>query len=69
MFQIDQDRLSAKPRLYRYVFYLLSSFRPVALSKWSDEGEPNPFVPVTRRVKVTHRTEIQDIFEDTLGRR
>lgn len=69
MFHIDQDRLAQKSRLYRYFFYILSSFRPVAFSAWTEEGEPNPFVPVTRRIRVTHRNEIQDIFRDSLGRR
>ena len=69
MFKVDQDRLAQTSRLYRYFFYIFSSFRPVALSTWTEEGEPNPFVPVTRRIRVTHRTEIQDIFQDSLGRR
>lgn len=65
----DSDALDRKPRLYRYFFYLLSSFRIVTLKGWMREGEPNPFVQKTQRVRVTHRQEIQDIFEESLGRR
>ena len=69
MFFHDKDALETKSRLYRYFFYLLSSFRPVPMSVWVDEGEPNPFVNRSQRVRVTHRREIQDIFHESLGRR
>lgn len=60
---------NAKSRLFRYVFYLASSLRPVRMSVWVDEGEPNPFVKEPVRSRFTHQQEIQDIFEDSLGRR
>ncbi|MBT8425976.1 MAG: hypothetical protein HKM96_07780 [Boseongicola sp.] len=69
MFAHDKDALETKSRVYRYFFYLLSSFRPVPMSQWVEEGEPNPFVTETRRVRITHQAEIQDIFHKSLGRR
>lgn len=69
MFIPDHETLSAKPQWYRYVFYLLSSLRPVSPSAWRREGEPNPFVPRDLRPRMTHQQEIRDIFEDSLGRR
>lgn len=69
MFVHDRDALETKSRVFRYFFYLLSSFRPVPMSVWVDEGEPNPFVNETRRVRVTHQAEIRDIFQESLGRR
>lgn len=64
----DKDALDAKSRLYRYFFYLFSSLRPVSMSAWMNEGEPNPFVQVRVRSRSTHRQEIRDIFGDSLGR-
>ena len=68
MFLPDKNALDAKSRLFRYFFYLFSSLRPVRMSVWIREGEPNPFVPVRVRNRCTYQQEIQDIFQDSLGR-
>ena len=68
MFFPDKESLDAKSRVYRYFFYLFSSLRPVTMSSWVNEGEPNPFVQVRIRNRCTHQQEIQDIFQDSLGR-
>ena len=34
--------------------------------QWREEGEPNPFVRETRRLRLTHKQEIQDLFEESL---
>lgn len=64
----DKRALDAKPRLFRYFFYLISSLRPVRMSVWVTEGEPNPFVRERARSRYTHQQEIKDIFQDSLGR-
>ena len=69
MFVPSREMLETRSRLYRYFFYLLSSFRPVTITAWVNEGEPNPFVADPPRVRMTHQQEIQDIFKDSLGRR
>jgi hypothetical protein len=68
MFFLDQDTLETKSRLYRYAVYLFSSLRPVRLSVWVGEGEPNPFVRTSLRCRHTHQKEIQDIFVDSFER-
>lgn len=69
MFSIKSDALEERPRLYRYIYFLVSGCRFKSLSKWEEEGEPNPFVRQAPRERVTSRQEIRDIFEDSLGRR
>jgi hypothetical protein len=69
MFSIKSDALEECSRVCRYIYFLVSGCRFKSLSKWSDEGEPNPFVRRAPRMRVTSRQEIRDIFEDSLGRR
>ena len=69
MFSTHRDALEDKPRLYRYFFYLITGCRYSTFAAWQKDGEPNPFVHETRRVRVTHEVEIRDIFAESLGRR
>jgi hypothetical protein len=69
MFSINSDALEERSRLCRYVYFLVSGCRFKSMSKWEEEGEPNPFVRSAPRERVTNRQEIRDIFEDSLGRR
>ena len=49
----------------RYVYFLLSSFKLQSFGNWRADGEPNPFLRIPRRRRVsTSRQEIVDIFED-----
>lgn len=58
--------LSGRSSFYRYIYFLITSFRLTRYSSWKRRGEPNPFVPVVARQRHTHRQEILDIFEDAL---
>jgi len=68
MFPQDKEALADKPRFFRYVFFVLSSFRLISPTQWREQGEPNPFVRETRRLRLTHKQEILDIFDESLGR-
>lgn len=52
------------PRLWRYVYFTISSMKLTSFSAWVADGEPNPFVKRRPRPKVTTRPEIADIFEE-----
>ena len=66
---IDRDTLNERSRLFRYVYFLISSFSLKSMDQWSRDGEPNPFVQSRPRSRQTHQQEIMDIFEDTLRQR
>ena len=51
--------------VFRYVYFLLSSFKVQSFAAWRADGEPNPFWRIPRRRRVsTSRQEIGDIFEE-----
>ena len=47
---------------YRYVYFILSGLRFKSFSAWKKDGEPNPFVRPSYRVRSTSRAEIEDLF-------
>ena len=69
MFNFTENRLSKRSRLFRYVFYLISSVRYKTFHSWSKDGEPNPFVAKTYRKTQTERVEFVDIFDDMIDPR
>lgn len=70
MFLPSKAALEKCPKCMRYLFYILSSLKIQRFATWEKAGEPNPFVRQTRTARsATHRQEIVDLFEDTLGRR
>ena len=68
MFKLPASKLSQKSELFRYFYYVFSSFKLRSFKAWKKAGEPNPFVAKTYRHNVTARVEFTDIFEDVLGR-
>ena len=69
MFKFSASDLAARPKVFRYLYYVLSSFQLKSFRSWRKEGEPNPFVKKTYRRKVTDRVEFVDIFGDDLDAR
>ncbi|WP_413717556.1 hypothetical protein [Silicimonas sp. MF1-12-2] len=69
MFVIRSDALQKRSKVFRYIYFLISGFRFCSPSNWVRDGEPNPFVRALPRNRITHQQEIEDIFEDSLGRR
>lgn len=68
MFARNADELGQRCRVYRYLYYVLSGLKLKSYQSWKQEGEPNPFVQVDHRPRMTHQQEIIDIFEDSLRR-
>jgi hypothetical protein len=68
MFKMSEPDLAKKPAVYRYVYFLVSSLKPMGFRAWKARGEPNPFVGKSYRRVVTERVEFVDIFGDDLKR-
>ncbi|MEO9827465.1 MAG: hypothetical protein ABJF50_23915 [Paracoccaceae bacterium] len=67
LFTANKDSLGEKPHLFRYIYFLLSSFRVISYGQWKSEGEPNPFVsPQEAKRRHTSQQEIADIFQDKI---
>ncbi len=66
MFYDYSGGFAGKPRVLRFCFYLISSFKLMRYSAWVQKGEPNPFVRKDRRPRETCQIEITDIFGETL---
>ena len=64
MLRVHQRPLARQNRVFRYVYYLISSCQYKSYSAWLAEGEPNPFVKPDFEERQTYRLEIQDIFDD-----
>ena len=62
-----KERRLARSRVFRYIFFLISSVRFKSFQSWSQEGEPNPFMSKTYRTVRTERVEFIDIFDDMLN--
>ena len=70
MLKFSATDLAARPTVFRYLYYILTSFNPRSFRSWQKAGEPNPFVQKTYRQQVTERVEFVDIFgEDLKARR
>lgn len=67
--KISEAELARRPLLFRYAYYVLSSFRLLSLTRWRRAGEPNPFVQRTYRHKGTERVEFVEAFCDLLQSR
>ena len=65
---ILQRNLAQRSRLYRYLYYLISSFRLTSFSTWKTKGEPNPFVTKKYRPKASELADFADIFDDYKSR-
>lgn len=68
MFKISASKLSKKSEAFRYLYFLISSFKPISFKTWKQRGEPNPFVEKSYRRVVTERVEFVDIFGDDLNK-
>ena len=65
LFSINRNGLGRSPRLFRYLYFLLSSFRLISFGQWKAKGEPNPFVPPKApQRRHTSQQEILDIFQN-----
>lgn len=64
MLRLNADDLAKLPKALRYVYYVLSSVRPVRFRAWQDEGEPNPFVARRARKRAVSRVDIREILGD-----
>ena len=62
-----EPKLAAKPVMFRYLHYIITSVRLKSFRSWKADGEPNPFVEKTYRPIQTERIEFVDIFEDILA--
>lgn len=66
LFTANKDSLGEKPHLFRYIYFILSSFRLISYRQWKSQGEPNPFVSQKAKRRHTCQQEIVDIFQDRL---
>lgn len=66
--KLSPQYLARRSATFRYLHYVLTTFRLRSFASWRSEGEPNPFVRKTYRRVYTERVEFTDIFEDVLGR-
>lgn len=66
MFNPSATYLSKHHALFRYIYFLATSFRLTSYKAWKSDGEPNPFVRKSYRHKATQKMEFVDIFEDVL---
>lgn len=64
LFSTNKDSLLKLPRLFRYIYFLLSGFRMISYGRWKTQGEPNPFVSQQAKHRHTSQQEILDIFQD-----
>ena len=69
MFKMSATNLAEKSAAFRYLYFLISSFKPIGFKAWKEQGEPNPFVEKTYRRVVTERIEFVDIFGEDLNRK
>jgi len=60
------DDLKRTPKVFRFLYYLVSSFRLTSYRQWKSQGEPNPFVSASYDRPATSQTEIVEIFRDSL---
>jgi len=60
------ESLGKNSYIFRYVYFMLSSFRFKSFAQWKAEGEPNPFVAKKLKRRQTSRQEIVEIFHDKL---
>lgn len=60
-------KLAEKSAIFRYLHFLVTSFRLESFRSWQAAGEPNPFVGKTYRAVRTEQKEFVDIFEDVLA--
>jgi hypothetical protein len=65
-FTTNKDSLGQMPRVFRYLYFVLSSFRLVSFRQWKAKGEPNPFVSQRAKRRHTSQQEIIDIFQDKI---
>ncbi len=69
MLNLSSAHLAKHPAMFRYLYFLATSFRLTTYKAWKSDGEPNPFVKKTYRHNGTHQVEFTDIFEDVLTQR
>lgn len=63
-FTTNKDSLGQMPPVFRYLYFIVSSFRMVSFNQWKAKGEPNPFVSQRAKRRHTSQQEIIDIFQD-----
>lgn len=68
MFKMSASNLAEKSAAFRYLYFLISSFKPIGFKAWKEQGEPNPFVGKCYRRVVTERVEFVDIFGEDLNK-
>lgn len=68
MFKMSASNLAEKSAAFRYVYFLISSLKPIGFKAWKEQGEPNPFVEKSYRRVVTERVEFVDIFGEDLNK-
>lgn len=66
MLKKSPSELAKRSAAYRYLYFVVTSFKMKSFRAWKRDGEPNPFVEKTYRHNVTERVEFTDIFEDVL---
>ena len=66
MINYTAPKLAEKSAVFRYLHFVITSFRLKSFRSWKEAGEPNPFVEKTYRTVRTERVEFVDIFEDVL---
>lgn len=69
MLKLSPAALAKRSVAFRYVYFLVTSFKMTSFRGWKKAGEPNPFVEKTYRHTVTERVEFTDIFDDVLNPR
>ena len=66
MLKLSPAQLAKRSAAFRYLYFMVTSFKMKSFRAWQRDGEPNPFVEKTYRHNVTERVEFADIFEDVL---
>jgi hypothetical protein len=66
MLKLSPSSLAKRSETFRYLYFVITSFKLKSFRAWKKAGEPNPFVTKTYRHNVTARVEFTDIFDDVL---
>ena len=64
MIPFGQQTLNRRSRAFRYLYYVISNVRLISYSKWTEIGEPNPFLCKSYRQLGARRSEFLDLLQD-----
>ncbi len=64
MFRLKANDLAKLPKVLRYGYYVVSTFRLVRMRAWESQGEPNPFVARRAPKRAVSRVDVIEILGD-----